>query len=437
MDVALGVRREDRDRWEARTPLVPPDVAMLTRRNGTRVVVQPSTVRAFSDDEYGEAGAEVCEDLSPCRVVMAVKEIPEAAIERGVTYAFFSHTMKGQAHNMGMLRRLVEQRCQLLDYELITDANGRRLVHFGRYAGLAGAIDSLWALGQRLEWEGVTPNPFRGLKQTYHYGSLRRACAAVRQVSRRIRHEGLPGEIDPLVIGLTGYGNVSRGAQEIIDCLGAVEIRPKDLKMLGQNGRPCQHRVLKVVFHETDMVSPCRPGADFDLHEYWSYPDRYLGTFHRWLPFLSVLLNCVYWDERYHRLVTVDAVRELYAEEDKPKLKVIGDISCDIGGSIEFNIKDTHIDNPIYVFDCQSETVIDGIGGKGPVVLAVGNLPCELPIEASLAFSSALSPMVSHLLEEDFSRQFSGLRLPSSMKKALILQNGSFTDAFKYMEAYI
>ena len=138
----IGIRREDKDPWEARAPLVPDDVARLTSSGAAEIVVQPSPQRVFSDNEYLRAGARVDEDLGACDIVLAVKEIPPELFRPGGSYAFFSHTIKGQAHNMGMLRRLMELECQLMDYERIADDRGRRLIFFSRFAGLAGAVDT-------------------------------------------------------------------------------------------------------------------------------------------------------------------------------------------------------------------------------------------------------------------------------------------------------
>ena len=178
----IGIRREDKDRWEARVPLIPDDVVRLTSSGAAEIVVQPSPRRVFTEAEYVQAGARVDEDLSACDVVLAVKEIPRELFAPGKTYAFFSHTIKGQPYNMDMLRRLMDLRCQLIDYERITDESGRRIIFFSRFAGLAGAIDSLWVLGRRLEWEGLSPNPFAALEQTYTYPTLEAALAAVREV---------------------------------------------------------------------------------------------------------------------------------------------------------------------------------------------------------------------------------------------------------------
>jgi alpha-aminoadipic semialdehyde synthase len=454
----IGIRREDKDPWEARVPLIPDDVARLTGSGSAEIVVQPSPRRVFAADEFVRAGARVDEDLSTCDIVLAVKEIPRELFTRGRTYAFFSHTIKGQAHNMDMLRRLMQLGCQLIDYERITDEQGRRLIYFSRFAGLAGAVDSLWALGRRLQWEGLAPNPFAALEQTYRYPTLEAALAAVRDVGTRIAREGLPAQLCPFVIGITGYGNVSLGAQEVVDALGAVVVDPGDLDdlvtgavhvgdgMAGPTG-DARRVVHKVVFAENDMVARRDDSRPFSLEEYYRRPELYEGAFERRLSQLAVLLNCVFWDAPYPRLVTRAAARRLFAAPPdsatpdgataSPRLRVIGDISCDIEGSVEITVKETHIDDPVYVYDPETGAITDGVEAHGPVVLAVGNLPCELSREASTAFSAALSPFVPALAAADFSVPFDRLSLPPELRRALILHRGDFTPDHEYMRRFI
>ena len=432
---SIGIRREDKDPWEARVPLVPDDVARLTRSGTAELILQPSPQRVFTAHEYVRAGARLDEDLSACDIVLAVKEIPRELLAPGKTYAFFSHTIKGQPYNMDMLRRLMELECQLVDYERITDERGRRLIFFSRFAGLAGAIDTLWALGRRLEWEGLTPNPFAALEQTHRYPTLAAALAAIREVGARIAGDGLPARLCPFVVGITGYGNVSLGAQEVLDALGAVAVAPADLDGLFAGPAP-RRAVHKVVFAEHDMVARRDATAPFALDEYLQRPELYEGAFERRLPRLAVLLNCVFWDAPYPRLVTKAAVRRLYAAAP-PLLRVIGDVSCDIEGSVELTLKETHIDAPVYVYDPEVGGIADGVEGKGPVVLAVGNLPCELSRESSEAFSAALSPFVPALADTDFSVPYTQLGLPPELRRALILHHGDFTPGYEDMRQFV
>ena len=244
MTKVIGVRREDKSEWERRVPLTPQDAAQLQEEGGLQIVVQTSPIRAFADEEFVQAGVTVQEDLSGCPVILGIKEIPLDLFEPDKAYVFFAHVIKGQPYNMPMLKRLLDLGCTLIDYERVVDEKNRRLIFFGWHAGVAGMIDTLWALGQRLAWEG-THTAFSELRQTYTYHDLAEAKAALQQVGASIEAEGLPQEITPLTLGIAGYGNVSRGAQEILDLLPVIEIEPEELAALSEYS---EHHIYKVVF---------------------------------------------------------------------------------------------------------------------------------------------------------------------------------------------
>jgi alpha-aminoadipic semialdehyde synthase len=436
MTYAIGIRREDKSKWERRVPLIPQDVKELTEVQGIDITLQSSSIRIFGDDEYLQVGAEIQEDLSACPVVFAVKETPVEFFQPGKTYVFFSHVIKGQRHNMPMLRRMMELKCNLIDYEKVTDEEGRRLIFFGRHAGLAGMIDTLWALGKRLSWEGVS-NPFAEIKNAYKYKTLKEAKESISQAKEKIKKSGLPVQITPLVFGVTGYGHVSAGAQEILDLLPHKQIDPDDIFSLEGESDFSKRHVYKVVFKEEHLVEPNPPTSRFDLQDYYDHPQKYRSQFEKYVPHLNVLVNCIYWDERYPRLVTKRFLRKLYAEEENPRLRVIGDISCDIEGSIECTVRETQPDNPVYVYNPMEERVIDGYEGKGVVILAVDNLPCEIPRRASIDFSHALKPFVPQIAKADLSVSFDECKLPGPIKKGMILYHGELTPDYRYMQEFL
>jgi alpha-aminoadipic semialdehyde synthase len=297
-------------------------------------------------------------------------------------------------------------------------------------------IDSLWALGRRLEWEGAAPNPFRSLKQTHHYPSLEAAFEAVERVGDEIARDGLPESLRPFVVGFAGYGNVSQGAQEVLDRLPMEPLAPEGLSNFHAQGMFDPKKTYKVVFHEKDMVRPRAPEGTFDLQEYYDHPDRYESAFEPYLSRMNVLMNCIYWDTPYPRFFTKAAAKALY-EEGAPALKVVGDISCDIDGAVEFTHKATHPDAPVYVYEPAHDRAADGVEGEGIVVMAVDNLPCELPRESSMAFSEGLKPFVGALAKADYARPFERLELPEEIKKAMIVYQGALTPDYRFMERFI
>jgi len=435
---SIGIRREDKNPWERRVPIIPEHVAGLVKDHGIEVLVQKSGLRAIPEEEYLRAGAKIVEDLSPCDTVFAVKEIPVRFLEKGKTYVFFSHTIKGQAHNMPLLRRLMELRCQLLDYEKMADEKGRRLVFFGKFAGLAGMIDTLWALGQRLDLE-KTPSPFSAVKRALEYPSLADAEAALTEVGKRLAADGLPDAVAPLVVGFAGYGNVSQGAQRILRRLPVEEIKPEELMPLFQNrgGARTKNRIFQVVFREEHMVEPVSPGQRFELQDYYGHPEKYRSQFEKYVPYLAVLVNCIYWDAKYPRLVTKNYLKKLYRETPRPRLKVIGDITCDVDGSIECNVKPMDPGNPVFVYDALKDAARDGCAGTGPVILAVDNLPAELPKESSREFSQALNPFVPEIAKADMAAGFEACALSEPIKKALLVYQGELTPGYRYLAKYL
>jgi len=337
---------------------------------------------------------------------------------------------------MPMLKRMMELGCNLIDYEKVIDEKGRRLIFFGRHAGVAGMIDTLWALGKRLTWEG-TSNPFTEIKNAYKYNSLVEAKESITRVGEKIKKDGLPESLTPLIFGVTGYGHVSTGVQEIFDLLPFEQISPEEVFSLVKRSNFSRNHVYKVVFKEEHMVEPILPATHFDLNDYYDNPEKYRSQFESYIPHLTILVNCIYWDERYPRLVTKKFLKKLFGEGKKPRLRVIGDISCDVEGSIECTIKITEPDNPVYVYNPTEEQVIDGYEGGGVVILAVDNLPCEISREASLDFSQVLKPFIPQIAKADFSVSFDECALPPSIKNAVIVYHGKLTPNYRYMQSFL
>lgn len=435
----LAIRREDKNIWERRVPLIPEQAAQLIREHDLNILVQPSERRVFTDEQYRLTGVPLSEDISNSQVVLGVKEIPLGAIVQDTTYLFFSHTIKGQSYNMPLLRRLMERRCQLIDYERIVNDQGRRLVFFGRHAGLAGMVETLFAIGQRLKAEGITDaaNPFNEIRQPCQYHNLEEAKAQVQRVGNRIREDGLPEEITPLVCGVLGYGNVAKGVQEILDYLPTKTVSPRQL--LTSASEFTDNRVIYTTeFKERDTVCPIKAGKPFLLEEYYRYPERYRARFADYLPHLSILVNTIYWDERFPVLVNPGDVRTLFKSEKRPNLRVIGDITCDIEGSIAITLKATLPDHPSYVYDTRTGSISEGVTNlHGPVIMAVENLPTELAAEASEDFGRALLPLLPALSKADFNTDLAHSGLPDELKRATIVYRGQLTEPYRYLEKHL
>ncbi len=431
----IGIRHEDKYVMERRAPLTPKHVERLIKNKKLDFVVQTSEKRVFTDEEYIQAGARIATDLKECSVIFGVKEMPVSFFEADKTYIFFSHVIKGQSYNMPMLRKMIETKCNLIDYERVVDEQGKRLIFFGRYAGLAGMINSLWSMGLRLKEAGYK-TPFEQIRQAHQYSSLAEVREVISAVGQEIAEKGMPEELRPFTVAFTGYGNVSQGAQEIIGLLPVKEISPEKLLSLKQRSKLPDNLIYKVVFKEEHLVEPINENENFDLHEYYNSPEKFKSKFEQYIPHIDMLINCIYWDARYPKLVTKDYLQKLF-ESGTPKLRVIGDISCDVNGSVECTEKGTEIEDPIFVYHPDSRTHTMGHTGNGVLVMSVDILPSELPRDSSAGFADVLINYVKAIADCDFNDDFEALDLPRAIKSALILHRGELTPQYKYLETHL
>lgn len=432
--VNVGIRHEDKYEQERRVAITPSHIKLLMEKHNLNFYVESSAKRAFSDDEFEQVGCSLVNRLDEQKVIVGLKEIPLPSIAKNKTYVIFSHVIKGQAYNMPMLKKMMENRCSLIDYECIVDDNNKRLIFFGRYAGLAGMTNSLWAFGLRMNHLGID-TPFKLLKQTHNYFSLEDVKKDILTISKEISEKGLAPEVTPLTIGITGYGNVSKGAQEILSLLPTIEISPEELLSLKQSKKYSNKHLYKIVFHEKHIARH-KAGNAFVLNDFFSSPSSFESDFDMYVPCLQMLVNCMYWDNRYDRLITKDLMEKLYNNSDL-NLKVIGDITCDPNGSIEATHMGTPIDDPIFVYHPLTRKPTFGYKGEGVVIMAVDILPSELPRDSSLAFADALEPFVFDIAACNYDSDFESLKLPLPVKKALILHNGKLTPKYQYIQTYI
>ena len=435
MNNKIGIRHEDKYLMERRVAIIPKHAKRMIDEHGLEILIENSPKRIFTHQEFENAGVKIVNDVREAPVIFGVKEMPIDYFEDNKTYIFFSHVIKGQAYNMPMLKKMMEKKVNLIEYEKVADEMGRRLIFFGRFAGLAGMINSLWSLGQRLKVQGIE-TPFLQIKQSHQYNSLEEAKQVISKVGQEIIELGLPKELTPLTIGFTGYGNVSNGAQEIAALLPIKEVGPKELLALSQRKDLPKNVLYKVVFKE-EHLSKLRDGSDeFDLSDYYAHPEKYISDFEQYIPHLTILMNCMYWDDRYPRIITKDYLEKLYSE-GQPKLMVIGDVTCDPDGSIECTHKGTEIENPVFVYNPFTRKPQMGFEGKGLLIMAVDILPSELPRESSIAFSNALFNYIKPIANADYSKDFNSLDLPNPIKRAMILHKGELTPDYKYIEQYL
>ncbi|KAJ2701701.1 hypothetical protein FB645_004542 [Coemansia sp. IMI 203386] len=427
--LVLGIRREDKNRWERRVALTPAHVKRLIRETGTTVLVQPSNTRIFNDASFEKAGAIIEEDLSNADAILGIKEVPISKLIPQKTYLIFSHTHKGQAYNMPSLRAFLDKSIRLIDYELMTDPQTqKRLVLFGKHAGYAGMIDGLHGLGQRLLALGYN-SPFIHMGQAHVYPNLECVNTKLRHVANIIADQGLPEAFAPMVFTFTGSGNVTQGARAIFDKLPHENITVDDLPRIfsdrfNEKYKTC---LLALQVDAKDYLERI-DGGEYDRSEYRSHPERYRSVFAQKIaPYTTMLINGIYWESKYPRLLTNSDLAAIQNQRElKNRMLAIADISCDIGGSIEFMSHASTIDSPFFYVDARDGLVEHkDIEKPGVQINSIDNLPTELPFEASKHFGDSLYPFAKALAIGDLDHPV--------LSQAIICQSGELEQQHQHL----
>uniref|UniRef100_A0A671V223 Aminoadipate-semialdehyde synthase n=1 Tax=Sparus aurata TaxID=8175 RepID=A0A671V223_SPAAU len=408
----MAIRREDVNPWERRAPLAPRHVKELTNA-GVKVLVQPSNRRAIHEKYYMRAGAVVQEDISEASLIIGVKRPPEEKVIPRKTYAFFSHTIKAQEANMGLLEDLLTKEVRLIDYEKMVDPNGFRIVAFGQWAGVAGMINILHGLGLRFLALGHH-TPFMHIGMAHNYRNVSQAIQAVRDCGYEISMGLMPKSIGPVTFCFTGTGNVSKGAQDILNELPVEYVEPHELKDVSETQD--LSKVYATVLSRHHHLMRKSDGM-YDPMEYENHPELYTSHFRTSVaPYTTCLINGIYWDPHTPRLLRrLDAQKlirpskssRVFAEGSPRlphKLLAICDISADTGGSIEFMTECTTIDKPFCMYDADQHIDHDSVEGNGILMCSIDNLPAQLPIEATEYFGDRLFPYIWEMLPSDATR---------------------------------
>ena len=397
----IGVVREGKVPPDHRVPLTPAQCADLKQLYPeVELVVESSDVRRIADDEYRQEGVEVVTSLEGCDVLLGVKEVPVDELIPDSTYLFFSHTYKLQPYNAQLLRAIVDKRIRLIDYELIKRANGTRVIGFGRWAGIVGAYNGLRAWGLR--------------HKTF---TLPKAidCADMKEMVGHAKGIELP---EQMKIVLTGGGRVGMGAHELLTSLGIREVHSDAFLKEAFN---------EAVFTRIDVgdYNARRDGGAFDMQEFIADPTGYESTFMKYAQVADMFIAGHYWAEGAPFLFTRDD-----AKRDDWKVKVVADVSCDIDGPVACTLRPSTIADPLYGYDaaCESECAFDA--PSAITVMAVDNLPCELPRDASHGFGKDLLAHVIPLLVGDDRDNMIGNATETTL-------DGSLAPKYRYLQEYI
>ncbi|KAI5891707.1 uncharacterized protein SCHCODRAFT_02629850 [Schizophyllum commune H4-8] len=448
--LVLGIRREDPARiWERRSPLVPAHVRqLLEKHKDLKVQVQRCTRRFFTEEQYTEAGAQVVDDLSQAHIILGVKEPPlEEVFTDGVASPkddstasrvslMFSHTTKGQAYNMPLLRKFLRGQNEdkhvkpatLIDYELLVNEEGKRTVGFGHFAGVAGAFEAFHSLGLSLLEKGYA-TPFLYSPRPQSQPTLETLKTAFHHTSTMIAENGIPQQLGPIIVGLTGSGLVSKGALSVLKDLPHDMVTVEQLPLLLQGFDAVNHKKVYIYHaHPQDYLTR-QDGGPYDRSSYYESPRLYSSKFaEKVAPYLTMLINGVGWQPGFPRLMTkedLDKALSLARVYPGFRLQNIADISCDIGGGLEFMTQSTTLSHPTYIEHPADPTL-------PPVtIMSVDILPASLPFDASMHFSTVLYPY----LEDIIVRYANGeARFSDAIERAVVAKDGRLTEPHAWLE---
>ena len=397
--ITIGILREEKSPPDKRVPLSPTQCqALCTTYSELKIMVQPSDIRCFNDQEYQQEGIEIQEDLSSCDILMGVKEVPKSRLLDGKTYLFFSHTIKEQAYNRGLLQELVKRDIKMIDYETLTYPQGGRLLGFGRYAGVVGCYNGFLAYGLRTK--------------RYHLKAAYQ-CLDRKELEEELEKVDLPN----IKIIVSGNGRVGKGALEIVHALGIREVGKEAFKSRSFD---------EAVYVHVDFpdYNARKDGCPFVATDFFQHPDWFESTFMQYASCADVFIAGHYYGAGSPYLFTRED-----AKSADFKIRTVADISCDIDGPVASTIRPSTIAEPLYGYNPLTEQEDDFDKENVITVMAVDNLPCELPKDASEDFGHSLIKEVFPLfLEEDSD---------NILDKATICKDGDLNAPFEYLRNYL
>ncbi|RSK50896.1 NAD(P)-dependent oxidoreductase [Hymenobacter rigui] len=399
--VTIGLIREGKTPPDKRVPLTPKKCTEAEARfPGLKIVAQESPIRCFSDQEYRNLGLEVRPGVSDCDILMGVKEVPVAQLIPNKTYLFFSHTVKKQPANRELLRQVLAKNITLIDYELLTNENGERIVAFGRWAGIVGAYNGLLTYGRK--------HGLYELKPAYECVDMEDMQEEFFKVKR----------LPPIKIAVTGTGRVGQGAVEVLDMMGIRRVSVYDY---------LYHDFTEPVYCQlrSSDYNRRRDGRVWDTPDFHRNPHEYESTFQNFLPVTNLLIACAYWHPQGPRLFSEHDTRRSHF-----RLDTIADVTCDVDGSIPTTKRSSTIQEPAFDYNPTTSELEPAYSRPDNItIMAVDNLPCELPRNASRDFGRQLiDNVLPHLLHEGGD---------AVIERATIARNGQLTERYQYLQDYV
>jgi len=393
----IGLLKEGKIPPDNRVALTPAQCKWLQRSfHNVSFLVQSSPHRCFSNKEYERAGIKVVDDLSSCDILFGIKEVPITDLLENKTYLFFSHTRKKQLHNQRLLQAIIGKKITLIDYECMEHEDGQRIIGFGFFAGIVGAHNGMMAYGER--------TGLFHLERVYKQKDF-----------KELIHSYFGVKLPNIKIAVTGSGRVAHGILEIMNLMEAVELEKEEFV-----SREFSYPVY-VQLKGTDLYRH-QTNKTYNREHFHIYPEEYECLFDQYIPHIDILLNGVYWDSNVPRLFKKERV-----PDPDFRIKVIADITDDTNGSVPINLGDQTIENPVYGVDRLSFQKTPPYQSNSVDIMAVGNLPNELPRDASKYFGEQL---IKYILPDLLGK---GSRV---IQEATIVKNGKLTKRFDYLHEY-
>jgi alanine dehydrogenase len=396
----IGIIKERKNPPDRRVVFAPQELVRLQKEYPEAIVkVESSDIRVFSDEAYKDLGIEVNDDVSDCDVFFGVKEIPVDYLIPNKKYFFFSHTIKKQVHNRKLLKAVLDKKIELYDHETIVDASNRRLIGFGRYAGIVGAYNGFRAFGIKYELFNLPKVETLQSKE---------------DLIVRLKRQVLPN----IKIVLTGHGKVGMGAKEILDAIKVKQVSPDDF--LNKIYSQAVYTQIDVLDYNKRIDGKVADNND----DFYKNPQDYTSNFGRFSKVADIFLAGHFHGNGAPDILTLEMLRA-----SDCKIKVVADISCDVDGPIACTVRSSTIAEPFYGYLPIENREVPYTHPGSIMVMAVDNLPCELPKDASEGFGEMF---MEHVIPAFFNNDKDGI-----LQRAKITENGKLTDRFAYLQDYV
>ena len=399
MKLTIVIIREGKIPHDKRVALSPGQCIFLKKMYPQLdFIIQPCEYRCIPDSEYVAAGLKVSEDIKNGDIFIGIKEVPKDQLIEGKIYLFFSHTIKKQPHNKELLKTIIARKIQMIDYECLVDDHENRIIGFGRFAGIIGAYNSIRAYGLKYKKYKLKPA---------------QDCEHKQELEKELRK----AKLDQLQILVTGGGRVANGALEILGSLKIRRVTPYEFLMFNYS-EPVYAQI-----HSADYNASAS-GNPWNKEHFYHHPEDYVSTFRKYYEKCDMLIHCAFWNPKAPRLFNLDEM-----SQSRFRIKVIGDVTCDINGSVPSTTRSTSIDSPFFDYDVNKKSIVEGMHENTITTMAVDNLPCSLPRDASETFGNELIEKILPSLILD--------RGNDLISRATIAKDGKLTGRFEYLKDYV